>query len=569
MSTPRVTAEAARDLVHVEDFAVDRTPVTNERYASFVEETGHRIPAYWPEDTCPASMADHPVVGVDYFDAVAFARGAGGRLPTELEWMLCVGIDEATTFAWGDGFDKTHCNTIRSDHKGTTPVGVYPSGAAPSGCLDLCGNVWEMTCSADPDHDGTVIVKGGSWYDYPAHAKLDGKFRAPIHRIGRTVGFRLVYGGKERHPEFLDGQLLEACINYREASRDGTPDEPAEEFDFAALREELSAAHRNGLQALERIEETITIPDEGVDDMLSLFDIDDIDLRAAPEDDKGNDIAKAHVVAEEWYWRMHTFIAERPAILFVGAAAAVLLAATTLWASIAEPDARAYRENAARRALESTSASAESTHRAHRPTAIASANGSSMASSAAAIAARDAVVGLLGKDARRHTSSLRVLLAHGERSRAALELALETASTDTDKLRLRYALAALDEKRDGAGRPAASSGFPARGLALICDSFGAAEQNCLRELRRFGTACGVEVHLVLAGPNDFSRWLETKGADAGNVQIAHDRDSRFVATLGLRGGDGVVGLHTDGRTAFILPGLPGRARLEQQVAALH
>ena len=192
-----------------------------------------------------------------------------------------------------------------------------------------------------------------------------------------------------------------------------------------------------------------------------------------------------------------------------------------------------------------------------------------MRGSSAAIAARDAVVGLLGKDAQRHTSSLRVLLAHGERSRAALELALESASTDTDKLRLRYALAALDERRDGVGRPAAVSGFPTRGLVLICDSFGAAEQNCLRELLRFGEACGLEVHLVLAGPNDFGRWLETKGAGAGDVQVAHDRDSRFVATLCLRGNDGVVGLHSDGRTAFILSGLPGRARIEQQVVALH
>ena len=103
---------------------------------------------------------------------------------------------------------------------------------------------------------------------------------------------------------------------------------------------------------------------------------------------------------------------------------------------------------------------------------------------------------------------------------------------------------------------------------LVCDSFGANEKNCLRELRRFGKALGTEVHLVLAGPNDFNRWFDTVRGELGEVHVSHDRDRQFVRTLGLRG-NGVVGMHSDGRTAFILKGLPKRARIEQQAGSLY
>ena len=566
MYTPRVIEEAARDLVQLDGFAVDRTPVTNAQYGRFVDQTGHRKPAYWPDERCPASLTDHPVVGIDYFDAIAYARWTGGRLPTELEWTQCAGLDEPRAFTWGDAFDSARCNTIRSGNKGTTAVGAHAEWASPSGCLDLCGNVWEMTCTADPDHEGTVIVKGGSWYDYPAHAKLDASFHAPIHRVGRTVGFRVVYGGAERHPDFLDAALLDACIDYRHGSPGEEAAEPLEEFDFAALRDDLASAHGLDLAALAEIDDSIDISDEGMDDMLSLFDVAEIDLEADSNSDNGNDIGQALVGLEELYWRMHSFIAERPAILFAGAAAAILLVATTLWASVSEPDTTSYRDDRARIA---SAAPRPRSNTAKRPSGGTRSNRGAAMSRSSATAARDAIVGLLAADATSHASALRVLQAHGEASRPALELALESARTEAQKLRIRYALAALDEKRDGSGQPHAVSAPPARGLALVCDSFGVAEKNCLRELRRYGAAIGVEVHLVLSGPTDFSRWLESVSADLGEVNVSHDRDRRFVRTLGLRGNDGVIGLHSDGRTAFVLSGLPGRARIEQQVGALY
>src|SRR5574339_900387 len=56
----------------VSDYFIMRYPVTNEQYARFVHETGHRTPLFWGNGTYPPGKADHPVVGVNYFDALAF-----------------------------------------------------------------------------------------------------------------------------------------------------------------------------------------------------------------------------------------------------------------------------------------------------------------------------------------------------------------------------------------------------------------------------------------------------------------------------------------------------------------
>ncbi|MHC4576403.1 MAG: formylglycine-generating enzyme family protein [Planctomycetota bacterium] len=242
------TAVAARDLretVRAGSLEVDRAPVTNARYAVFVRDTGHRAPVHWPGRVCPRSLADHPVVAIDFFDAVAFALWAGGALPTELEWVEATGLAEHRAYVWGDKFDPRRCNTVRSGVKGTTPVGAYPHGTAPSGCLDMCGNVWEMTCSSHPGDHESIIVKGGSWYDFPVHAQIDARFRTPVSKCLSTVGFRLVYGRPPRFPGFLDAQLVARCIRHRQAGVGRQP-APTKEFDefhetVAQLREEAKA----------------------------------------------------------------------------------------------------------------------------------------------------------------------------------------------------------------------------------------------------------------------------------------------------------------------------------------
>jgi hypothetical protein len=235
---------------------VDRAPVTNARYAAFVAATAHRSPLFWPKGCCPEALRDHPVTGIDVFDALAFARWAGGAIPTEEQWLLATGVGKPAAYVWGDSFDSKRCNTAKSGIKGTTPVGKYEAGTAPSGCVDMCGNVWEMTCTAFPGEDDSIVVKGGSWHDLPAHARLDTRFRTRANKGSSTVGLRLVYGVPERLPHFLDRGLADRCIAFRRArprrlDREGR--EGGEFDDVVRSLHERAAPHlaRLHLEAIE------------------------------------------------------------------------------------------------------------------------------------------------------------------------------------------------------------------------------------------------------------------------------------------------------------------------------
>jgi gamma-glutamyl hercynylcysteine S-oxide synthase len=226
----------------IPSFRIARAPVTNAEYASFVEEGGYERREFWDEEgwdwrgregwSCPlfwrrgesgawaerrmfeegALPPDHPVTGVSWHEAAAYARFAGGRLPTEAEWEKAAAWDARAgrkrRFAWGDEPpDSTRCN---ADFRrwGTTPVGAFPAGASPYGCLDMTGNVWEWTSDPfdgypgfepfpypeyseewfDGDHR---VLKGGSWATSPSVLRVS--FRNFFRRHFRIAfaGFRL------------------------------------------------------------------------------------------------------------------------------------------------------------------------------------------------------------------------------------------------------------------------------------------------------------------------------------------------------------------------------------------
>ena len=206
--------------VAVDGFWIDRYPVTNARFARFIESTAHvtfaEVPpnpadypgalpdmiyagslvfvkpsgpvdrrnignwwqflrgADWRHPQGPASgieqRADHPVVHVAYADAEAFARWEGKTLPTEAEWEFAArgGLDGAP-YAWGDEFlpgDRHMANTwqgefpwsnsVTDGYEGTSPVGAFPPNGY--GLYDMIGNVWEWTTDwYEPKHPADAI----------------------------------------------------------------------------------------------------------------------------------------------------------------------------------------------------------------------------------------------------------------------------------------------------------------------------------------------------------------------------------------------------------------------------
>jgi iron(II)-dependent oxidoreductase len=224
--------------VTVPAFRIARAPVTNGEYARFVEEGGYERREFWTEEgwawrekedwRCPLYWrregagwverrmfeegelrAEHPVTGVSWFEAEAYAKFAGRRLPTEAEWEKAASWDASTgskrRYAWGDEAPDAARANFGRRRWGTTPVTAHPQGASAAGCLDMTGNVWEWTSTPfagfpgfepfpypeysqewfDGDHR---VLKGGSWATSPPVLRTSFRnfFRRP---------FRIAFAG--------------------------------------------------------------------------------------------------------------------------------------------------------------------------------------------------------------------------------------------------------------------------------------------------------------------------------------------------------------------------------------
>ncbi len=156
--------------VHLAEYALDLTPVTNAQYLKFLKESGYKperaenFLKHWQQGAPPNDKEDHPVVYVDLDDARAYARWAGKHLPTEEEWQYAAQGPQLRRYPWGNEMMPDCCND-GSTH-GTTSVKQFPKGRSPFGCYDMCGNVWEWTESERTDgRTRFCILKGGSYYE--------------------------------------------------------------------------------------------------------------------------------------------------------------------------------------------------------------------------------------------------------------------------------------------------------------------------------------------------------------------------------------------------------------------
>jgi sulfatase modifying factor 1 len=163
--------EYPRHDVFVNNFYIDKFELTNSRYLEFVKATNHRIPQnpknatrnLWEGDTITESLADRPVINVDWADAQAYCQWAGKRLPTEAEWEKAAKGTADRRFPWGNVEPTNkHLNFNQQwiGEKTLMPVGSYELGKSPFGVYDMAGNVWEWV---------------NDWYDAKYYEKSPAK----------------------------------------------------------------------------------------------------------------------------------------------------------------------------------------------------------------------------------------------------------------------------------------------------------------------------------------------------------------------------------------------------------
>jgi gamma-glutamyl hercynylcysteine S-oxide synthase len=226
--------------VQLDPFWIDTVPVSNRDFVGFLEDGGYDDGRWWTErgwawrheeglehpqfwrregsrwfrtrfGRREALPLDEPVQHVCWFEADAFARWAGKRLPTEAEWEKAASWDPATgtkrRYPWGDADPTAELANVEQRHYRPSAAGAYAAGASAYGCRQMIGDVWEWTSTDFAGYPGTTgfpykeysevfygkdykVLRGGSWATHPS--AIRNTFRNWDHPIRRQIfcGFR-------------------------------------------------------------------------------------------------------------------------------------------------------------------------------------------------------------------------------------------------------------------------------------------------------------------------------------------------------------------------------------------
>ena len=218
--------EVPKHSVTLDDFYIDKYLVTNAQFKLFTGANREWRPGgvsskldngnylrHWTTSAAGSMRADHPVVNVNWYAAVAYCRWVGMRLPSEAEWEYAARGGQNALFPWGDEpVDKTRANSGNSRLGTTSPVGAYP--ANPYGLFDMAGNVWEFLVdewkpySSMPQKNPVAgenrflegagflqvktrrVIRGGSFDGAPVNLWVEYRDSHPPNGSREFVGFR-------------------------------------------------------------------------------------------------------------------------------------------------------------------------------------------------------------------------------------------------------------------------------------------------------------------------------------------------------------------------------------------
>lgn len=182
--------EAPQRKVDLDTYYIDKFEVTNQQFAQV-----------FPSHVFDPRLADYPMQGVSWSQAVEYATAVGKRLPTEMEWEKAARGIDGREYPWGNKFDPALCNGDKGLNSKATKVGQYRAGASLYGVMDMAGNVYEWTSDWYQPYEGNTVIKteygqvfrvlrGGSYLSQPYEVRAPRRHYDRMERAREDYGLR-------------------------------------------------------------------------------------------------------------------------------------------------------------------------------------------------------------------------------------------------------------------------------------------------------------------------------------------------------------------------------------------